>query len=1211
MNQLSPTSFDTAQLNISRLAEIALASDLADLVQRAEAVLASALPDHAVTIIWAADRQAPTLDEASLARLRAGEVTPGNDDEALVPLRASDRLVGWIVARPGGWSPEQGPWLQLLAAILASSYLALHATQTAPSPLEQRRMALRDALDRLRGTMAIEPLLAELSGLIVEHMALPAVYWMLRYRGSDWAEMSYLRIHEHGERPGFFVRLRAGLSSSIIKEGQPIETDDYVRACTERGISPLVPPGLPRGYAWLGIPLRDRGEVLGALVVFNDDPAGRLAPDDRTLLFWLADEVAGKIRGAQRYERAAEEASQRAALNRITRTITSSLDPERVPALIVEQAPLLLNAEESSLLLLDECTGELEFRYAAGPAGHRLLGQRVPAGKGVAGFVVSSGQPTIVNDTQDDARFYRDLDSDSGFQTRSIVAVPLQGIDGVKGVIEVLNRRDNAPFTDDDRALLEALADQAVIALENARRFASVDQALTRRAQELDRSNDRLRKILRASNTLRSERQVDALTDQIANVVSESSGFRSASIALVARERTPEPYLRLVAAAGPTPPPLATSVPLARLNQLLRPELRRSSLTYLLAGHAAAELGLFPPTVDVAHGTASAAHPDAWQANDRLICLLRDSHGELIGLLALDDPEDGARPGPEHVQILEILANQAASAIENAYLYAAQQHSLSRMMALNGLGRALSTNVRSPQQVFALTASGMLEMSGARWATVFLGDPDAPTFAAAFHTGAPRPTEPAAEQLARQASSARRPLSHHPSPSGEGMLAIPLRGSSNTLGAICIGFGNGMPDTGDAESLVLFASQAAAAVESLHLLAQVRQGRDQLASIMASTREGVLLVTEAGQIAVANGAFYELVGVREWPTTTANFNDLADLPISDLLEHWQAASSYPPVELARLASAVAAVSAGHESFVLGQLNGRGPGARSLEWSILRATDDGAAAAHTPAEQPRRTWPILLTVRDITAAKETERLRQDLTNMMVHDLRSPLTSIITSIDMIFRGVSGNVSTQQREILAIAYASAQSLLNMINLLLDISRLEGGRMPLEHTRVAPATLVQRALERVRALARNKQITINDQIDPAVSHVHADAELVLRVLQNLIDNALKFSPTGSQVTLHVSADGPAAVRFSVKDTGIGIKPGDLEKIFTKFGQAGGRRHAGSGLGLTFCKLVVEAHEGRIWVESTYGEGSTFHFTLPASAEASATWPNPKPAPA
>lgn len=1203
MNQLSPTVYDTAQLHISRMAEIVLASDLTDLVQRAEAMLAWALPDHAFTIIWAADQQMPTLDEASLARLRAGEVTPGNDDEALVPLRASDRLVGWIVARPGSWSPEQGSWLQLLAAILASSYLALHPTQSASSPLEQRRIALCDALDRLRGTMAIEPLLAELSGLIVEHMAIPAVYWMLRYRDSDWAEMSYLRIREHGERPGFFVRLRAGLSSSIINEGQPIETDDYVRACTERGIPPLVPPGLPRGYAWLGIPLRDQSEVIGALVVFNDDPTSRLAPDDRTLLFWLAGEVAGKIRGAQRYERAAEEASQRAALNRITRTITSSLDPERVPALIVEQAPLLLNAEESSLLLLDERTGELEFRYAAGPAGHRLLGQRVPAGMGVAGYVVSSGQPTIVNDTREDARFYRVLDSDSGFQTRSIVAVPLRGIDGVKGVIEVLNRRDNAPFTDDDRALLEALADQAVIALENARRFASVDQALTRRAQELDRSNDRLRKILRASNTLRSERQVDALTDQIASVVSESSGFRSASIALVSRERTPEPYLRLVAAAGPTRPPLATSVPLARLNQLLRPERRRSNLTYLLEGHAAAELGLYSFATEGAPGTTTAAAPlEAWQPNDRLICLLRDSHDELIGLLALDDPEDGTRPSPEQVQILEILANQAASAIENAYLYAAQQHSLSRMMALNGLGRALSTTVRSPQQVFALTASGMLEMSNARWATVFLGDPDAPTFEAAFHTGTPRPTEPAAEQLARQASSARRPLSRPPSPEGEGMLAIPLRGSSNTLGAICIGCGNGMPDAGDTESLVLFASQAAAAVESLHLLAQVRQGRDQLASIMASIREGVLLVTEAGQIAVANSAFYQLVGVRAWPTTTANRNDLANLPINDLLEHWQAASSYPPVELARLASSVAAVSAGHENFVLGQLNGTGPGARSLEWSILRATDDGTAAAHTPAAQPRRTWPILLTVRDITAARETERLRQDLTSMMVHDLRSPLTSIITSIDMIFRGVSGNVSKQQREILTIAYASAQSLLNMINLLLDISRLEAGRMPLEHTRVAPATLVQRALERVRALARNKQITINDQIDSSVSHVYADAELVLRVLQNLIDNALKFSPTGSHVTLRVSADGPAAVRFSVKDTGIGIRSVDMEKIFTKFGQAGGRRHAGSGLGLTFCKLVIEAHGGRIWVESTYGEGSTFHFTLPASAEASAT---------
>src|SRR5690606_3648266 len=105
---------------------------------------------------------------------------------------------------------------------------------------------------------------------------------------------------------------------------------------------------------------------------------------------------------------------------------------------------------------------------ASGPAGNQLLGQRVPAGEGVAGFVASSGEPSIVNDTQADGRFYGVLDGSTGFKTRSILAVPLRAIDGVKGVLEVLNRRDNAPFTDSDRDLLEALADQATIALENA-----------------------------------------------------------------------------------------------------------------------------------------------------------------------------------------------------------------------------------------------------------------------------------------------------------------------------------------------------------------------------------------------------------------------------------------------------------------------------------------------------------------------------------------------------------------------------------------------------------------------------------------------------------------------------------------------------------------------------------------------------------------------
>jgi len=1192
MNQIPAATTDYAPLNAARLVELTHATDLADLAQRADTLLAEAFPDAASTLIWA--EVAGSADTHDTLLARAHHDLTGSDEqrvEVSLPLRAAGQVIGRLIVRPAYLSPEREQWLNLFAAMLASSCLALRAGRSAA--LARRQAALRERLHLLRGEADTDALLADLTTLVQQVCGMPVVYWALRYRGNEWVEMRYLLTPARAERPRLFWRIEAGLSSRAIETGQAIETDNYLRACDELEVTPVIHPGLPPSYAWHALPLRDRGAVLGALVVFSDRPELCLAPDDRELLHWLADEAAGIIQVALRHERALEEVRQRQALNQITRRLTSSLDPERVIALIVEQAPVLLNAEESSLLLLDEQTGELEFRYAAGPAGHRLLGHRLPAGKGVAGYVVRSGQPTIVNDTQSDGRFYQDMDGDSGFQTRSILAVPLRGIDGVKGVIEVLNRHDNAPFVEDDRALLEALADQAMIALENARRFASVDRALARRAQELDRSNERLRAILRASNMLRVEQQVDVLADQIAEIVSASSGFRRVSVALVQQQRTSEPALRFAAGAGGAPVP-AAPVSLAQFSRLLRSEHARGSLIYLIENGSGAEIGLWRPETPVSAVAPAleTGRREIWRHGDALVCLLRNSRSELLGLLALGDPEDGLRPSAEQVQILEILANQAASAIENAYLYAAQQHSLSRMMALNAFARAVSTSLRSPQQILALTASGMQEMSGARWATVFLRHPAGPALERAFHTGAPCAVEAEVEDLARQASLARRPLSRLPAPGQPGILAVPLRGAGTTLGAICVGFEASLPDTGDVESLALFASQAASAIDGLHLLAQVRRGHDQLASIMASTREGMLLVNETGQVAVVNGAFFHLAAVEKWPSALAH---LMGMPITGVLEQWQAAELFPPHESALLADGIAAVAGGRDSFVSGQFNGIGPGARSLEWSVLRVTHEGQPERR---EATASGWPILLTVRDITAAKAAERLRQDLASMMIHDLRSPLTSIITSIDMILRGVVGDVPEKQREILAICFASAQNLLNLISMLLDISRLEDGAMPVELSDIEVVPLVQRALETVSLIAQDKRITIETVCEPATPLVCADADLVLRVLQNLLDNAVKYSPFGRRVLLSVGPHGPSQVRFSVKDHGIGIKETDLETIFAKFGQAGNQRHKGSGLGLTFCKLVVETHGGRIWVESVPGQGSTFHFTLPVAGQ-------------
>jgi signal transduction histidine kinase len=191
----------------------------------------------------------------------------------------------------------------------------------------------------------------------------------------------------------------------------------------------------------------------------------------------------------------------------------------------------------------------------------------------------------------------------------------------------------------------------------------------------------------------------------------------------------------------------------------------------------------------------------------------------------------------------------------------------------------------------------------------------------------------------------------------------------------------------------------------------------------------------------------------------------------------------------------------------------------------------------------------------------------------------------------------------------------MLELVNNLLDIAKMEQGRMTLELEPLVPYAIVDQAVDRLQASARTRNVRIDQCLAVGLPLVEADDEKIVRVLQNLIDNALKFSPDNSIVTLGAHCFAPDRplppevplhpplqagewLVFWVQDRGMGIPRTYHERIFEKFGQVRGRKVRGTGLGLTFCKLVVEAHGGRIWVESEEGAGSVFAFALPLTRD-------------
>lgn len=229
-----------------------------------------------------------------------------------------------------------------------------------------------------------------------------------------------------------------------------------------------------------------------------------------------------------------------------------------------------------------------------------------------------------------------------------------------------------------------------------------------------------------------------------------------------------------------------------------------------------------------------------------------------------------------------------------------------------------------------------------------------------------------------------------------------------------------------------------------------------------------------------------------------------------------------------------------------------------------------------------------------------RHKSEFLATMSHELRTPLTAIIGGTEVLQAKIAGDLNARQLHYLQDIHASSRHLLSLINDILDLARIEAGKTELELTRFDLAGTIEHVLAVVRAQSEARQLNVRFYIAPELGSFVADERKVRQVLLNLISNAVKFTPQGGRIEVRAEVDAGSA-RFSVHDSGIGIASEDHEAIFEQFRQVGTdplRKRAGSGLGLAIARKFIELHGGRIWVESTPGEGSLFTFTLPLRTE-------------
>lgn len=241
----------------------------------------------------------------------------------------------------------------------------------------------------------------------------------------------------------------------------------------------------------------------------------------------------------------------------------------------------------------------------------------------------------------------------------------------------------------------------------------------------------------------------------------------------------------------------------------------------------------------------------------------------------------------------------------------------------------------------------------------------------------------------------------------------------------------------------------------------------------------------------------------------------------------------------------------------------------------------------------RTSILQATVEQL---QELDRLKSAFVGIVSHELRTPLTPIKTLVENLLDGVGGSLSEQQHHYLSRIQANADRLTRMLNELLDLSKIEAGKTELRPTVLSIQELIADVLDVLQPLAQQKSITMEVTSLDGIPKVHADRDKLYEVLANLVDNAIKFTPSGGRIQIGTKVLNDRYIRVEVSDTGCGIPEEDLPKIFDKFYRVHSllSNHAGAGLGLAIAKGLIELHGGTIGVESTSGKGSHFYFTVP-----------------
>lgn len=364
----------------------------------------------------------------------------------------------------------------------------------------------------------------------------------------------------------------------------------------------------------------------------------------------------------------------------------------------------------------------------------------------------------------------------------------------------------------------------------------------------------------------------------------------------------------------------------------------------------------------------------------------------------------------------------------------------------------------------------------------------------------------------------------------------------------------------------IFANQAAIALKNAELFNSVQDEKRQIESIIQSSWDGIVVTDEEGIIKLCNPSFVAAFKITERSI------------VGRKLDHVLADLNYvmTPEKMPTVAGKEEKI----QKYKISAASGKRYFQAVSSPFIYNSEQDGGQ---------------ILVLRDVTHEEHLRKLREDLTQMVVHDLKNPLSAVMAYIEATTSGVLGDLNERQQDFLQRAYNNASLLLNMISDILDIHKAEEKDINLKMARGSLHDPIKNALDQLESEQSAKKIEVRADLQD-VPETLFDFDVITRVCVNLLHNAFKFSPSGSSVHVRLYADD-TWIYMQVQDYGPGISEEYRERIFEKFVQVEDseiKHRMSSGLGLTFCKLMITAHGGDIRVDSVLNEGSTFTFKLP-----------------